>query len=145
MKRIIALTALCIGLCAALTGCPANQSQQVKAINAVHIALTAGRGVQDAEILAYQSHLVPDADHQVIQESFMALGRASTAADSCLGAASTSEGILACVNSVVSTVDTLNSDGVTHLKSAEAKADFTAAMQSVKASLSVITAVVGGK
>ena len=145
MKRIcITIAGLALATLM-LTGCPVNQSQQQKAANAVHIALTAGVGVQNAELSAYQNHLIPADDHLIIQEGFLTLGRSATVADTCINLAATSDGVVGCVNNIISTVDNLNNDGVLHLKSAEAKADYAAAMQSIKAALSVITVVIGGK
>lgn len=142
MKRIVILTALAIGLCAALTGCPSSTT--AKAAQALDIASASVAGFQQAEFTAHAQGLIPNDDHVFIEQSLLTLAQSGKAADACVKVAQTNAGIVTCVNLAITTVDNLNSEGALHLKSARAKSDYALAMTGVKTALSTITALLGG-
>jgi len=154
MKRITALLIVPL-LAIMLTGCPANQSQLQKAATASEQAMIVVQGFQQGEILAYNQGktcagqqgcvVISDADHLFIQQSVETVYRLDKTTNACIGSAGTDAAAATCATSAISTIDQLQADGVTHIKSASAKQDFALAMIAAKTTLNVIATMLGGK
>ena len=141
MKRILAIAAPLL-LAISLTGCPAG-TQQDAAKASLQVAVVMD-SAQQAEIAAHNTHLIPDADHAFIQQQFITLGRADKAANDCISAAPNKGAVIVCINTAVATVDQINQEGGTHLKSDAAKANFNLALTSIKSILQSISVTLGG-
>jgi hypothetical protein len=139
MKKLLFLAPLVL----LLTGCPAaNQQKVAQAVNNIAIITV---GLQQSEISAHQQGLIPDDDHRFIEQQLLTLGTAGKAADACIRTATDAKGDVACIDTVVATVDNINSQGGLFLKSAKAKGDFQTAMAAVKTVLLSVETVIGPK
>jgi hypothetical protein len=138
MKKIL----LILPLALILIGCPAGTQQSAaKASLQVTIVM---QSAQQGEIVAHNSGLIPDADHQFIQRSFQSLAEADKAANDCIGGATTKGAVLSCLNAAVNAVDGIQKEGGLALKSDNAKANFSFAITSIKGVLDAIIASFGG-
>jgi len=138
MKRLLFL----LPLAAVLIGCPAGTQQSAaKASLQVTNVLKAA---QDGEIAAHSSGLIPDNEHQFIQKQFITLAEADKAANACISAAPNKGAVIACLNTAVNTIDGINQEGGTFLKSPAAQANFTLALTSIKSILQTIEVTLGG-
>ena len=144
MKRIALLTALALG-CICLTGCPANQSQLQKAATASEQAMIVVQGFQQGEIVAYYQGSIPAQDHLFIQQSVETVYRLDKTTNACIGSAGTTTAAATCASSAIATIEQLQTDGDLHIKSAQAKQDFSLAMIGAKTALNVIATMLGGK
>lgn len=141
--KVVIILALCAGT-AALTGCPANTTTLQKCATASNQAAIIVQGFNTAEITAHQQGLIPDADHQFIEQQVVSLGQMGKTADACIRGAGTNAAALVCINRAVATVDTINQQGGLYLKSDKAKSEFALVLAGVKAVLQSLTAVLGG-
>jgi len=139
MKKLFFLAPLAL----LLAGCPAaNQQKVAQAVNNISI-ITAG--LQQAEISAHQQGLIPDGDHRFVEQQMLSLAQAGKAADACIRTATNTAGDIACINTVISTVDQINAQGGLALKSEKAKTEFQTAMASIKTVLESIEIALGGQ
>lgn len=150
MKRFTSLASLTLAALTAvaaicLVGCPANLSQRQQAAAAAQNISIIVADFQQGEIVAYQAGLIPPADHSVVQRELLTVATVGKTADACILAASTTPGVVTCLNSAATAVDQINSDGGLYLKSDKAKTTFQIAMLGVKTTLTSIAAVLGGK
>lgn len=141
MKRLAVLSMF---LALPLIGCPLNSTQQQQAAQASLQASTVLKTAQQGEIAAFNSGLIPAADHQLIEEQFENVAQLGKTADSCIGSASGSAGVFTCLNTAISAIDTINTNGGLQLKSAQAKEDYALAMTAVRTVLASIEATMGG-
>lgn len=125
-----------------LIGCPAQQRQQVA--QALQTASTVVQSFQQAEIVSHNQGVISDDDHHFIEQQLLTIAGAGKSADTCVKTTTTVAGDIACVNTMVTMVDQVNSQGGTYIKSAQAKQDFTLAMTGLKAALQTVTAILGG-
>jgi len=138
MKRLLFLAPLV--LC--LAGCPAGTQQSAaKASLQVTVVM---QSAQQGEIAAHNSGLIPDPEHQFIQKQFITLAEADKAANACISAAPNKGAVIACLQTAVNTVDGINTEGGTFLKSPAAQANFTLALTSIKSILQTIEVTLGG-
>jgi len=144
MKRLIALTGSFL-VAIALTGCPASSSQRTQVAQAAQTASTVVVAFQQGEIVAHNQGVVSDADHLFIQKELLTVSTVGKTLDSCILSTTTTAGDIACIQTASTAVDQINSDGGLYIKSANAKADFQAAMAALKISLTAISQVLGGK
>lgn len=122
-------------------GCPAGTQQSAaKASLQVTVVM---QSAQQGEIAAHNNHLIPDNEHQFIQKQFITLAEADKAANACISAAPNKGAVIACLDTAVATVDGINREGGTFLKSPAAQANFTLALTSVKSILQTIEATLG--
>jgi hypothetical protein len=140
-----------------LGGFACNSSQRQQIAQAAQDAATILHGFESGEVAAYNQGktclasgmsgciVIPDSDHLFIQQSMVTIGTAEKAMHSCIRTATSTAGAVACVNTLVSTIDVINADGGLHLKSPQAKTDFQLAMIGARTALTVIVTVVGGK
>lgn len=141
MNRIFAMGGV-LALSVMLTGCPAGTQQDAaKASLQVTIVMNAAQRV---EISAHNSRMIPDSDHQFIQKQFITLAEADKAANTCISQAANHGAVIACVNTAIATVDQINQQGGTFLKSESAKANFNMALTSIKSILQTISVTLGG-
>ena len=146
MKRFI-LASLALALVAPvlmLTGCPKNASTLQKAALASENAAIVVRSMETAEIAAYQQGLIPAGDHLFIQQQVVTLSALGKTTDTCIGNAGTTAGAVVCINSAVTQIDQINTNGGLYLKSAKAQELFTTAMGSIKTVLVSIETVLNG-
>lgn len=141
--KVVMILLLFIGL-AAFTGCPANTTTLQKCATASNQAAIIVQGFNTAEIAAHQQGLIPDADHQFIEQQVVSLGEMGKTADGCIRTAGTNAAALVCINSAIATVETINQQGGLYLKSDKAKSEFTLVLAGVKAVLQSLVAVLGG-
>lgn len=126
-----------------LIGCPAGTQQSAaKASLQVTVVM---QSAQQGEIAAHNSGLIPDADHQFIQKQFITLAEADKAANACISAAPNKGAVISCLNAAINTVDGINKEGGTFLKSPAAQANFTLALTSIKSILQTIEVTLGGQ
>lgn len=138
MRKLLALGALALCLC----GCPSGTQQDAaKASLQVTVVMTAA---QQVEITAHNSKLVSDSDHEFIQKQFITLAEADKAANSCISQAANTGAVIVCLNTAISTVDQINQQGGTFIKSPSAQANFNLALTSVKSILQTIETTMGG-
>ena len=138
MKKL----ALLLPLALVLIGCPAGtQRDAAKASLQVTVVM---QSAQQGEIAAHNSGLIPDAEHQFIQKQFITLAESDKAANACIAAAPNKGAVIACLNTAVNTVDSINQEGGTFLKSPAAQANFTLALTSIKSILQTIEVTLGG-
>lgn len=143
MKKYIAFASLVL-VAIVLTGCPAqNGSQLQQAAQASENAAIIMQGFENAEIAAYQQGLIPAADHQFIQKEVATVAALGKTTDSCIASAATPGGAVSCINTALTEIDQINSDGGLYLKSATAKQDFTLAMTGIKTVLVSIETMLG--
>jgi len=140
-NRIFCITA-CIAVVLITTGCPANQQQA--AANASLQASTIISTAQQGEIVAHNQGLIPDADHQFVQQEFENLGQVGKTVDACIGSASGKAGVFTCLNSAISSVDQMQQQGTLNLKSTNAKQTFSTVISGVRGVLATIEATLGG-
>lgn len=143
VTKTLSMFMLCAVLSLSLSGCP-NLATRQTAAQAAHNAEIIVSGFQQSEIVAHNQGLIPDTDHAFIQHSLLTIAQTGVTADKCISSASDNTGIIVCVNTVVSEIDTLNAQGVLALKSDKAKTDFNLAMIGTKTALTVITTMLGG-
>jgi hypothetical protein len=129
-------------LALALMGCPAAQRQQVA--QALQTASTVVQSFQQAEIVSHNQGVVSDDDHHFIEQQLLTVAAAGKTADSCVQTTTTVAGDIACVNTMATMVDQVNTQGGLYIKSAQAKQDFQLAMTGLKAALATINAILGG-
>jgi len=137
------LLLIVLGVVAApIIGCPAGTQQSAaKASLQVTVVM---QSAQQGEIAAHNSGLIPDAEHQFIQHQFISLAEADKAANACIAAAPNKGAVIACLQTAVNTVDSINQEGGTFLKSPAAQANFTLALTSIKSILQTIEVTLGG-
>lgn len=125
-----------------LIGCPAGTTQgAAKASLQVTVVM---RSAQEGEISAHNSGLIPDAEHQFIQKQFVTLAETDKATNDCISAAPNKGAVIHCLDTAVQTVEGINKEGGTFLKSPAAQANFSLALTSVKGILQTIEVTLGG-
>jgi hypothetical protein len=138
---ILGMLSLCL---LPLIGCPKNASQLQQAAQASENAAIIAQGLEQSEIAAHQQGLIPDADHEFVQQEVLALASLGKTTDTCIANAGTAAGALVCINATITAVEQMQADGATHLKSAQAQQDFSIAISGVKAVLLSIQVQLGG-
>jgi len=145
MKRIALFAAITLAALV-MTGCPSlNSTQRQQAAQAsenVTIVLVAA---QKAEITAHEQALISDSDHVFIQQQFLTVARLDKATNDCILKATDTHGTVACLTTATVTLDQINAEGGSFLKSAQAKQQFTFTLLSIRTTLSSIAQVLGGK
>lgn len=143
MKRnaVLAVIVMAVILCA---GWSCNSDQRAQVAQAAQDASTVVKGFQQAEILAHQQGTIPDDDHAFIQQSLITVATMGKNLDGCIKSTGSNSGVVSCVNSAVTTIDQLNSEGALHLKSDKARVDFQLAMIGTRTALNVIATILGG-
>ena len=139
--RILAITSTA-ALALALCGCPSSQQEQ--AAQAVDNAATALLAAQQVESAAHQQGLISNADDAFIQQQFVSLSTIGNTVDTCIGNASATGAAVTCLNTAITAVDQINTQGGTYLKSTTAKADFELGITAVRTVLASIETVIGG-
>ena len=129
--------------CLFLAGCPSGTNQQ-KIAQAAQDASQVVLAFQQGEIVAHQSGTISDADHQFIQEQLVTVSALGKTTDSCIRTATTTAGTIQCANTAITTIDNLNTQGALHLKSTQAKTDFSIAMLGLRTALATIVTIEGG-
>jgi hypothetical protein len=129
-------------------------SDQEKVAQAIDTALVGARDFQQTEIAIYNEgqSCPPDGsclaisqeDHVFIQQELKTLAQAGQAAGHCVAASSNSAGDLACLKTVLDTVDEINNAGGLHIKSVDARKTYQTVMVSVRGGIAAIYAVLGG-
>lgn len=145
MRRTTKLSIMALGLLfgvLALTGCPSGAVQQ--AAQASANAAIALKSAQQGEIAAFKSGYIPAADHQFVEQQFLTIGELGQTTDSCIKSASNNNGAITCLNSALTQLNTINSQGGTYLKSAPAKSYFSLAVSAVESVLASIDTTLGG-
>jgi len=140
MKRLALLT---VPLALCLTGCPSATLQ--KAAQASENAAIIVQGMETAEIAAHTQGLIPDADHQFIQEQVSNLAAIGKTVDSCIGASGTNAAASTCINTALTQVQQIQANGGLYLKSTEAKNDFSIAISGVEGVLVSIETILNGQ
>lgn len=143
MRLILATIALAATL--PLVGCPANTATLQKAAQASENAAIVVQELETAEIAAHQQGLIPDADHQFIQQQVLTLSSIGKTVDSCIGAAGTQAGAVVCLNTASGQIAQINANGGLYLKSTEAKQIFSIAMVGLQAALAVVQTELTGQ
>ena len=138
MKKLALLS---IFLALPLTGCPSATLQ--KAAQASENAAIIVQGLQTAEIAAHNQGLIPDADHQFIEEQILNLSSIGKTVDSCIGSAGTNAAAATCINTGLTEVQAIQANGGLYLKSAQAKSMFSIAMSGVESVLVAVETVLG--
>lgn len=138
-----AVLLICLMSLPVLAGCP-NSAQLQKAAQASENAAIVVQGLETAETAAYQKGLIPYDDHQFIQKEILTISAIGKTTDSCIGAAGSTAGAVTCVDTAVTQIDQINTQGGLYLKSDQARQDFTLAMTGVKTVLLSVEAVLGG-
>ena len=140
-QKVLLLVALgWVGL--PLIGCPAGTQQSAaKASLQVTVVM---QSAQQGEIAAHDNHLIPDNEHDFIQRQFITLAEADKAANLCISQAQNKGAVISCLNAAINTVDGINKEGGTFLKSPAAQANFTLATTSIKSILQTIEVTLGG-
>ena len=142
MNRIIApIAAMALALC--LTGCPSATLQ--KAAQASQNAAIIVQGMETAEIAAHNQGLIPDGDHQFIQEQVLNLAAIGKTVDSCIGSAGNNQAASVCINTALSQVEQIQANGGLYLKSTAAKNDFSIAVSGVEGILTAVETVLTGQ
>lgn len=142
MKRIASFT-LTLLATLFLAGCPSGTNQQ-KIAQAAQDASQVVLAFQQGEIVAHQSGSISDADHEFIQEQLVTVSTLGKTTDSCIRTATTTAGTIQCANTAISTIDNLNTQGALHIKSTQAKTDFSIAMLGLRTALATIVTLEGG-
>jgi hypothetical protein len=140
MRKLLILAALVVPLC----GCPMNQSQQQQVLRASDQAAIIVSAAQKAETTAYEQKLITPAEHQFIEQQFNSVGQIGVTVDNCIGNASNQGSVLICLNSAITSIDSINASGGLYLKSTQAKNDFTIAITGVRTVLASVDAALGG-
>jgi hypothetical protein len=99
---------------------------------------------QQVEITAHNSKTISDADHEFIQKQFITLAQADKTANTCISHAQDKAATIVCLNAAISTVNQINDEGGTFLKSPSAQANFNMALTSIKGILQTIETTIGG-
>ena len=143
MKRIlIASVALVMSL--GMIGCPMNSTQQQQAAQASLQASTVLKVAQQGEIAAAQNGFIPAADHQFIQIQFENVALLGKTLDSCVRTANNNGAAIICLNTAITNVDQMNTNGGLGLKSVQAKQDYQLAMTAIRTVFASIVATLGG-
>jgi len=140
MKRLALLS---IFLALPLTGCPSATLQ--KAAQASENAAIIVQGMETAEIAAHTQGLIPDADHQFIQEQVGNLASIGKTVDSCIGAAGSNQAASTCINTALTQVQQIQTNGGLYLKSTTARNDFSIAVSGVEGVLVSIETILNGQ
>jgi hypothetical protein len=158
MKRMIMTIALTY-LAMMLSGCPSgtSQSQLQKAATASEQAMIVVQGFQQGEILAYGQGkscqaspvtttcvIISDEDHLFIQQSLQTIFTLDKTVNTCIGTAGTKTAAVTCTDTAVASIDQLQAEGLTHIKSVPAKQDYSLVMISVKSALTIIKTMLEG-
>ena len=144
MKRF-ALVAAFVIAASCMIGCPANLTQRQQAAVAAQNASIIVSDFQQGEIAAHTAGLIPEVDHVFVQKELLTVSVLGKTTDSCIRSATDTPGVISCLNSAVTAIDQINSDGGLYLKSDKAKTTFQLAMIGVKTTLASISATLGGK
>jgi hypothetical protein len=135
---VTAVVSLAIGW---LCGCDSPQQEAAKASLQVTIVMQAA---QQGEIAAHNQHLIPDNEHQFIQQQFISLAEADKAANLCVSQATNKGAVISCLNAAIGGVDSIYQNGGLFLKSQTARNNFSIAIIGVRGVLSAIEATLGG-
>lgn len=142
MKKRFMLLSAVLGLTIGwLCGCNNPQEEAAKASLQVTIVLQAA---QQGEIAAHNQALIPDNEHQFIQQQFLTLAQADKAVNACVAQANSKGAVLSCLNTALATVDSIYQSGGLYLKSQTARNDFSIGITGVRAVLASIEASLGG-
>lgn len=138
------LAALILAPAVLLIGCPANTATLQKAAQASENAAIVVQGLETAEIAAHQQGLIPDTDHQFIQQQVLTLSSIGKTVDSCIAAAANQAGAVVCLNTASTQIAQINASGGLYLKSTQAKQIFSIAISGVQAALAAVETTMTG-
>lgn len=140
MNRSRKAVVLVICLVLMLAACPKASVVRQAAV-ASQSASIAVQAFQQAEIDSFQSGAVSVDDHATIQGLLAQVGQVGKTLDSALRAANDNQSALADVNTAVAAIDSLNQQGLLHIKNKDVQAKWTIAMAGAKAALNSIAAM----
>jgi len=140
MNRSRKAVFLVILLALMLTACPKASVVRQAAV-ASQSASIAVQAFQQAEIQSFESGVVSVDDHATIQGLLAQVGQVGKTLDSALRSANDNQSALADVNTAVAAIDSLNQQGLLHIKNKDIQAKWTIAMAGAKAALNSIAAM----
>jgi hypothetical protein len=125
-----------------LTGCPSTTSTQrqqaAQASQNITIALLAA---QKADVAAHDQGLYSDADHVFIEQQFLTIARLDKATNACILKATDTPGTVVCLSSATDTLDQINAEGGSYLKSDHARLEFASVITGIRTTLASIAQV----
>jgi len=125
-----------------LIGCPEG-SQSKAALASLQVTQVIQTS-QDAEIAAFDQHLISPSDHKFIQEQFKTIATLDKSANDCIKSASSQGAVVVCVNTAISGIDQVYTNGGTFLKSSQARSTYQLAISSIRGVLAAINTMLGG-
>ena len=137
MHRNRSLIVLAICLTLALAACPKASVVRQAAV-ASQSASIAVQAFQQAEIQSFQAGQVSAEDHATIQGLLVQVGQIGKTLDASLRAANSDASALQLVTTAVNSIDSLNQQGLLHIKNKDIQVKWTIAMAGAKAALNSI-------